>query len=392
MRDLIKPLPRRQSEIMVHDLVPGGIIKTHILLQIRLHDPQMDAVDKPRWIAREPRHAKATQRHKCERGQCDWQQWPPFFFIPIEQSRRRGADGDYDEALKVGFSAYRKLKNSIENSEIARVQVLIAHCYLRLGLLTEAEEFFMDALSSYRRAEDRVGIANCYNNIGVLHKNACRWTRAQASLSKALEIAKTLGLAQVLIRVQLNLGIVYGKLRRFPDAISSFNAAVNGAERFGDKLHLTRCLLMLGRTYVQAGEYSKAEKQIVRAQATAEDCGYSREAALADEYLGELMIARRSYHDALANLRSSLKRARKIAPEGDIAAESLRRIADVEYYLNRPIDALAHIEEGVEIASTCGEIYELGYFFRTQGLCHSRMGKTDAALASHRPAPGARTP
>lgn len=291
------------------------------------------------------------------------------------------ARGEYDEALKIGFGAYKNFKDSVEHGEVARAQTLIASCYQRLGLAAEAEEFFMDALSSYRRAEDRVGITYIYNNLGLLHKNACRWTRALASLSKSLEIAKTLGLTQELIVIQTNIGIVYGKLRRFPEAISAFTTSVNNAERFGDQLSLTRALLMLGRVYVHSGQYAKAEKYILRAQATAEESGYVREATLADEYLGELMIARGNYQDALTNLRSALKKARKFAPEGDVTAETLRRIADVEYYLNRPIDALAHIEEGTEIASNCGEIYELGYFFRTQGLCHSRLGKIDAALA-----------
>ena len=292
------------------------------------------------------------------------------------------ARGDYDEALKLSFSAYRKLKDSLEHAEVARIQTLIAHCYMRLGFLTEAEEFFTDALSAYRRAENRVGIAYIYNNLGILHKNACRWTRALASHSKSLEIAKTLGMTQQLIAVQLNLGIVYGKLRRFEEAISSLNASLTSAERFGDQFRVTKALLVLGRTYAQIGEYTKSEKHLLRAQAIAEEFGYTRETTLAEEYMGELMIARGSYQDALANLRSALKRARKFAPEGDVTAESLRRLADVEYYLNRPIDALAHVEEGIEIASNCGEIYELGYFFRAQGLCHSRLGKTEAALAS----------
>lgn len=290
--------------------------------------------------------------------------------------------GEYNDALKAGFSAYRKLKKSDEHGDVASVQILIGHAYLRLGLFGEAEEFFQDALSSYRREENRVGIAYAYNNLGVLHKNACRWNRALASLSKSLEIAKSIGLTQQLIAVQKNLGVVYGKLRRFPEAISSFTSAINSAERFGDQLLLARALLMLSRTYTAAGEFARAEKTLMRAQAMAEEYQYTREVALAEEYLGELMIARGRFHDALTNLRSALKRARKIAPEGDIAAETLRRLADVEFALNRPQEALIHIEEGLEIASTCGEFYELGYLYRTQGLCKARLGERSGGIES----------
>jgi transcriptional regulator with GAF, ATPase, and Fis domain/tetratricopeptide (TPR) repeat protein len=292
------------------------------------------------------------------------------------------AQGSYDEALKIGFSAYRRLKHSSEHGEVADVQLLLANCYHRLGLTSEAEDFFMDALSSYRRIEDRIGIAYVYNNLGLLHKNACRWNRALASLSKSLELAKSLGLTQHLIRVQLNLGVVYAKLRRFTDALSSFTSAANMAERLGDQDKLTKAVLMKGRTYVQCREFCKAEKLILRGQALANDLGYGREAILADEYLGELMIARGRFQEALANLNNALKKAKQLAPEGDITAEILRRVADVHYRLDDTRRARKMIDEGLEVANNCGEFYEIGYFHRTRGLCALRGGDVDAAIES----------
>ena len=288
--------------------------------------------------------------------------------------------GEIHTGQRLAFSAYRRLKNTDEHREVAGIQTLIGHYYLRSGLRSEAEEFFNDALSSYRRADDRIGIAYAYNNLGVLHKNACRWKRALASLSKSLEIAKTIGLTQHCLRVELNLGVVYGKLRRFPDAISAFDSAINSAERFGDQLRLTKALLMSGRTLAQMGSLAKAEKMLLRGQAMADELDYSRESALADEYLGDLMIARGDYDCALTNLEAALKKARRIAPEGDVVAESLRRVADVQYRRNKPREALKAIEDGVRIANACGEVYELGYFYRTLGLCHSRLGNVEEAV------------
>ncbi len=292
------------------------------------------------------------------------------------------AQGNYDDALRIGFSAYRRLKHSDEHGEVADIQLLLANCYHRLGLSSEAEDFFMDALSSYRRIEDRIGIAYVYNNLGLLHKNACRWNRAIASLSKSHELAKTLGLTQHLIRVQLNLGVVYSKLRRFPDALSAFVNAANMAERFGDKSKLTKAILMQGRTYIQCSDYAKAEKCIVRAQAMANDLGYGRESALADEYLGELMMARGLYHEALVNFNNGLRKARKIAPEGDVTAELLARLASAHYHLNNPKKALLLIDEGLEVANNCGEFYEIGFLYRTKGLCHGKIGDLKQAISN----------
>ncbi len=292
------------------------------------------------------------------------------------------AQGKYDEAMRIGFSAYRRLKHSTEHVEVADVQLLVANCYHRLGMAGEAEDFFMDALSSYRRAEDRIGIAYVYNNLGLLHKNACRWNRALASLSKSLELAQSLGLAQHLIRVQLNLGVVHAKLRRFTDALSAFSNAATTAERLGDQAKLTKAILMQGRTHMMCGELSKAEKLILRGQALASEFSYGRESALADEYLGELMIARGRMREALFNLSNAARKAKELAPGGDVSAEIARRLADVYYALGDVDKAGQMIDEGLEVATSCGEFYEIGYFHRTRALCRLRSGDLDGAIDS----------
>lgn len=311
---------------------------------------------------------------------------PETALAKIERREAAGLllQSKYDEALKLGFAAYRKLKRSNEHKEVADAQLLIAYAYQRLGLTGEAEDFFNDGLSSYRRIDDRIGIAHVYNNLGLLHKNACRWNRALASLSKSLELARSLGLTQHLIRVQLNLGVVYAKLRRFTDALSAFSSASAMAERVGDPYRLTKALSIQGRTYIQCGDFCKAEKLMLRAQAMANDMGYLRESAVNDEYLGELMIARGMPEEAMANLQRALEKAREFAPEGDVTAEVLRRMADANLALNQPTRALECIEEGLQVAENCGELFEIGYFYRTRAQCRRRQGDWAGAVESFR--------
>ena len=293
--------------------------------------------------------------------------------------------GDYDAALEAAFGAYRRLKHSQSHGDVAYIQLLVANCYQRQGRIAEAEEFFADALASYRRVDDRSGVAQVYISLGVLHKNACHWSRALDYLFKANEIAGSLHLHQPGIVIQLNLGIVYGKLRRFDDALQALGDAAAGAERFGDQVNLTRALLMIGRIQVIRGTLDGAETPLLRGQLLASGLGYERESALADEYLGELLMARNDLPCALTHLTAALERARRLAPAGDIVAECLRRLADVHYRLGTTREALALIDEGLGIAASCGERYEIGYFHRTRALSLARLhegGAIDAMLAS----------
>ena len=289
--------------------------------------------------------------------------------------------GNYESSLKRAFRAYRRLKSSTEHREVAATQTLIGHCYLRLGMIPEAEDFFSDSISSFRRVDDKVGMAYAFNNLGVLHKNACRWQRALASFDRSQELAKSLGLSQQQLAVQLNMGVVYSKTRRFADAVSVLTAAVSSAERLGDQFRHVKGLLTLGRTYVLTGEFAKAERALVRAQAMATEYEYAREAALADEFIGELMMARRRLVEARVNFRRALGSARSFAPEGDIVAECLARLADVEYRLGRTRVALEIVEEGIKIAKG-SEPFELGFLHRSQALCKSRLGDREGALSA----------
>ena len=141
-----------------------------------------------------------------------------------------------------------------------------------------------------------------------------------ASFSKSLELGESLGLTQHMIRVNLNLGATYTRLRRFSEAISAIARSEDMGERLGDTYLLTKALLAKGRAYAHTSEFCKAEKSLLRGLALANDNGYKRESALADEYMGELMIARGRYDEALVNLKKGYDAAIEIAPEGDMVA------------------------------------------------------------------------
>ena len=88
-----------------------------------------------------------------------------------------------------------------------------------------------------------------------------------------------------------------------------------------------------------------------------------------------------------------------LAPAGDIVAECLRRLADVHYLLGTPQDALACVDEGLRVAETCGERYEVGFQRRDADLecpgkgservlrCQSARAAVALQIESHRRIP-----
>ncbi|MFA4947075.1 MAG: sigma 54-interacting transcriptional regulator [Candidatus Krumholzibacteriia bacterium] len=288
-------------------------------------------------------------------------------------------NGAIEKALHEACTAYRLLRTSDDHREVGRVQRLIATCYARLGRKDEAEQYFLDALSSYRRIDDAMGESYVLNSLGLFHKDACRFSRANHFFARALELCEKLGLTQHRVRVTLNLGITYLKSRNFAQAIGEFSKARKMSLGSGDDQLYIRSTLMLGLAQARKSEFPAAEKHLLEARVIAERRGYVREIALADEYLGDLMVARGDLDGALENYSTSLARAKKMSPEGDIVAEVLRRETEV-FLMQRKLEEVLSVgAKALDIARKSGEIYEIGFVERSIGLAHALLGNEPEA-------------
>ncbi len=287
--------------------------------------------------------------------------------------------GESEKALHEGLVAYRVLRLTDEHKEVADTQVLMAICYARLGKNDEAEQCFLDALSTFRRINDAVGEANILNNLGLFHKNACRWGRSLDFLQRALRLCDEFGLTQVRVRVTLNLGIVHLKRREFAEAVSSLSSARKMARQAGDDLKYTRATLMLGVAEIRTSNFTAAEKHLLEARVLSERRSYKREIALSDEFLGDLMLERGDLEGAEENYSIALAAGKKLNPNGDIVAEVLRRMAHLYLMQRRPEDAVKTGKRAVEIATKCGEKHELGFAQRTVGLAYVLLRKREEA-------------
>jgi transcriptional regulator with AAA-type ATPase domain/tetratricopeptide (TPR) repeat protein len=275
--------------------------------------------------------------------------------------------GDIEHGLREACSAYRILRTSDEHREVANAQLLIANCYARMARADEAEQYFLDALSSYRRIGDTVGESYVLNNLGLFHKNACRWGRALQFLGRALEICDEVGLTQHRVRVTLNMGIVHLKMRNFAAAENAFSSARDMARRIGDDLKYTKSTLMLGVKETRVGNLLAAEKHLLEARVTAERRNYQRETALADEFIGDLMFEKGDLGDALENYTIALKAASRISPQGDIVAEVQRRMMNVYLVQRKAEEALSIGRRALETCRRSGEMHEIGYVERMIG-------------------------
>ena len=289
-----------------------------------------------------------------------------------------------EEALRFCFQAYELLKNSSLHAEVAENLNNIATIYLRLGYPREAEEFFTDALVTYRRIDYARGVIGVTMNLGLLKKNLCEFDEALSLFGKSMELAKQHSMHDIRTGLLLNIGIVYMKQCRYSQASEMFIRARRLAREMGDEARTIRATSSLGRVQIQLGNFRRAEKLLLEARVLAERNRQTRSIALADEFLGELAEVRGDLEAAMANYELALKQAKEIAPKGDMVVEILQRMARVTLAQGLPLDANRMADSALKLTESNKEIYEIPFLYRTQARAYLRLEDSARAEAAFR--------
>jgi transcriptional regulator with GAF, ATPase, and Fis domain/tetratricopeptide (TPR) repeat protein len=279
----------------------------------------------------------------------------------------------YKDALRVAKHAFAVLAITDDHLEVANLQVTMGVCHHRLGRMGKAEEFYNDALATYRRIDDKLGMAILYNNLALLLKNACRWDRALDYQQKSIRMADAHGATHLLARLCLNEGIILRKSERHGEARASFEKCLRLSRSLGDVDRQAKVNLALGHLEMLDGHLVRAEELILEGKHLSDQAGFLREATIADEYMGDILIQRGEYDSALYNYGLGLEKTRTLGTVTDLEGELLRRCAHAYLLQGDMTRAVESAEAALAVCSSCGEDYEIGF-------CHETLGAGLLAL------------
>lgn len=281
----------------------------------------------------------------------------------------------YNDALKVAKHAFAVLAITDDHLEVANLQVTMGVCHHRLGRLGKAEEFYNDSLATYRRIGDKLGMAILYNNLALLLKNACRWDRALDYQQKSIRMADAHGATHLLARLCLNEGIILRKSERHGEARASFEKCLRLARSLGDVDRQAKVNLALGHLEMLDGHLVRAEELILEGKHLSDQAGFLREATIADEYMGDILIHRGEYDRALYNYGLGLEKTRSLGTITDLEGELLRRCAHAHLLQGDFARAVESAEAALAVCAACGEDYEIGFCQETLGSGLMALGR-----------------
>jgi DNA-binding NtrC family response regulator len=208
------------------------------------------------------------------------------------------------------------------------------------------------------------------------------WGQARYEFEKAIEIADEAGINRESAGLRINLAstsIKSGHLQEIPGILDLAKAFINLS---GEATPYRRIVHSLTRAnYLRiTGSPSKAIELLEPALAQCREQQYSREEAIALEYLGDCHLAKRDYTRAHALYLDGMRIAEATAPKGDLIPELCHRLAECVVQIGDPNEAVLLCERGLRVAKDTGDRYEECATHRVLAMAHRAAGNPRKAL------------
>ncbi|MBZ0266812.1 sigma 54-interacting transcriptional regulator [bacterium] len=294
--------------------------------------------------------------------------------------------GEYDRAEACVREVTDSILDPAAAGELARAQKAYGIIAMRRGEWEAASRSFEAALAGFRLIEDRSGMAQCLNNLGLMEKNLGNFDRAIQHLSDAVAHHEASGDTVDIAGSLFNLGVAEFKSGDWEGARDRFEHALRLLEGVGNRSDVAKLCMNLGIYYRHKRDWSEAERQYERAGAVVRELGEAREIVLVQEFSGDLAFSCESFDEARVLYLAALSAGRELAPHGDLVLEVVRRLADLESIVGNLDEARTYLAEGMLLSESLEERYERGILVRIRARIEALDGDAAAAAESYREA------
>ena len=134
-----------------------------------------------------------------------------------------------------------------------------------LGDIGRLHQTVGKSLETMERVGDLHGLAQTYNNLGLVYAGKGEWDRAIEYFQKDLEISERVGDIHGLAQTYNNLGLVYADKGEWDRAIEYYQKSLETKERVGDIHGMASTWGNIGFLYLNTGRSEEARPLLARA-------------------------------------------------------------------------------------------------------------------------------
>jgi len=247
------------------------------------------------------------------------------------------------------------------------------------GKLSEALTFYEKAVSLREAVQDSVGLANSYNNIGLIHFGRGQNEEALKYYEKALQIYGRIGDKSGLATVHNNLGNLYTILGRYDDALNHYLRVGQIYEVLRDQHYLAVVYNNTGNIYSDQGRYNEALEYYQRAAQILETIDDPHELANVYDNIGSIYSDQGQYQAALKYFEEA-RQIRERLKELQGLARSYNNIGIIHVEAGQYAKALECYQKGIKVSENLGDLLTLATFYNNIGNLYEKQSLFDQAL------------
>ncbi|WP_298237916.1 tetratricopeptide repeat-containing sensor histidine kinase [uncultured Algibacter sp.] len=205
-----------------------------------------------------------------------------------------------------------------------------AQAYNDIGILhydlaeyRKSMDYYKKSLVIRSKLRDTMGIAALYNKIGLVHQNTFKMDSAIFFATKALKIYEIKNHTRYVTFVKNNIANIYKGLKQYKKALNTHLEIAQENERNKDYLQLTRSYNNIANAYLFLKDTVRSIEYYKKSITLAEKFDYKRELAALYNNYGSVLLGKKQYKEAIDLTSQSLKLRKELEDNYGIASTSL---------------------------------------------------------------------
>lgn len=257
----------------------------------------------------------------------------------------------FEQALKI----YKSLGNP---EETARVYLETGVSYMSAGRYEKARRYYGIAEKYFQSTDNRVRLADLYNNWGVLHHLTGDCLLAITTLEKALTMARQSGYTRIEAYSLCGVGDIFTDLEALDAADSAYTLALQPAIQADDQFLRLYLELVKARQARLKENFSQAETLLDYATQLAPKTDNSYEAGLLAQEAGQLALAQKQFDMAVTYLQTAIAHLHGDGLRLERAKTSLH-LAMAHHAAKRHQEAITHVVAAMDDVAPLENIFPL---------------------------------
>ncbi|WP_372936808.1 tetratricopeptide repeat protein [Seonamhaeicola sp.] len=254
-----------------------------------------------------------------------------------------------DSAFKYGKLALKLSKKN--NNKVGEAQA-----YNDLGILhydladyNEALQHYTASLKIRNTLNDTLGLAALYNKIGLVHQNTFKLDSAIFYATKALKIYESKNNTRYVSYIKSNIANIYRGLKQYKKALETHLEIAEANKSTNDNLGLTRSYNNIANAYLHLKDTIQSEVYYLKSINIAKTYNYKKELATLYNNYGGLLRDMQEYNKSLNYNIEALKIREALKDNYGITSSTLR-LATLNIDLKRLNKAQNYLYSGLNLA------------------------------------------